>query len=85
MRGGPALVVPAVVALAGLLLAAGAAHADKVYKWVDRNGVVHYGDRPPDAATASRAAAAKVEVIPVRAGFGPAPTSRIRAFGCLFK
>jgi len=29
---------------------AGTLHAAKVYKWTDRNGVTHYGDRAPDAA-----------------------------------
>lgn len=29
-----------------------AAHADKVYRWTDRNGVVHYGDRPPQGVAA---------------------------------
>ena len=33
--------------LMALLLAAAGASAQQ-YKWVDRNGVVHYGDRPPD-------------------------------------
>jgi hypothetical protein len=38
------------------------AQAGKVYRWVDKNGVVHYGDRAPDAkATQGRA----VKVIPV--------------------
>ncbi|MEO6155004.1 MAG: M23 family metallopeptidase [Thermomonas sp.] len=32
----------------------------QVYRWVDRNGVVHYGDRQP-----GNAAASKVRVIPV--------------------
>jgi murein DD-endopeptidase MepM/ murein hydrolase activator NlpD len=40
------------------------AQAGKVYRWVDKNGVVHYGDRAPDAkATQGRA----VKVIPVQA------------------
>ena len=79
MRGGPALAMPVAIALAGLLLAAGAARADKVYKWVDRNGVVHYGDRPPDAATASKAA--RVEVIPVRAEPGAMVRLRVERDG----
>ena len=79
MRGGPALALPAFVVLAGLLLAAGAAHADKVYKWVDRNGVAHYGDRPPDATAASKAA--KVEVIPVRAEPGAMVRLRVERDG----
>lgn len=49
--------------LAALVAASGAAQAGKVYKWTDRNGVVHYGDRPPEAKTA----ASPVTVIPVQA------------------
>lgn len=49
--------------LAALVAASGAAQAGKVYKWTDRNGVVHYGDRPPEA----KAAASPVKVIPVQA------------------
>lgn len=44
------------------MLAASPLHAAKVYRWTDRNGIVHYGDRidkdaPPDA---------DVAVLPVR-------------------
>lgn len=58
---------PAGVAVAlGLLLVAGLADASKVYRWTDRNGVTHYGDRPPDANTrALPAAAAPVQRIRV--------------------
>lgn len=37
---------PCVVLLA-LGMATSSAAADKVYKWTDENGSVHYGDRPP--------------------------------------
>ncbi|MCJ0825752.1 M23 family metallopeptidase [Luteimonas sp. 50] len=57
----PARLWPAL--LAALVATAGVAHAGKVYKWTDRNGVVHYGDRPPDA----NAAVKHVKVIPVQA------------------
>jgi glutaredoxin len=33
--------------LLGLLLAAGLALAQSTYRWVDQDGKVHYGDRPP--------------------------------------
>ncbi len=33
--------------LLGLLLAGQAALADEVYRWVDEEGKVHFGDRPP--------------------------------------
>jgi len=61
--------MPSRTALACLLLGlsvallAGSAQAGKVYKWTDRNGVVHYGDRPPEANTAAR----HLKIIPVRA------------------
>ncbi len=38
-----------VVVMTVWLLATGLAHAE-IYKWVDENGVVHYGDRRPDQA-----------------------------------
>ena len=38
-----------VVVMTLWLLATGLAHAE-IYKWVDENGVVHYGDRRPDQA-----------------------------------
>ncbi len=43
-----------VLLLSGLALLGSALAADaaKVYRWTDRNGVSHYGDRVPDAAPA---------------------------------
>jgi murein DD-endopeptidase MepM/ murein hydrolase activator NlpD len=66
------------VFVAALCAVAGAAHADKVYKWVDRNGVVHYGDRPPDGASAQPS---RVEVIPVRAEPGAMARLRVEQEG----
>lgn len=37
---------------------AGNADASKVYRWTDRNGVTHYGDRPPGAPTGAASPAA---------------------------
>jgi hypothetical protein len=39
-----------------LIAAAGAAHADKLYRWVDEDGKVHYTDQlpPPQARNAER-------------------------------
>lgn len=69
----------AVTCLAALVavaaLSAGRADAAKVYRWKDRNGVVHYGDRPPGAA----ARADEVTVIPVRAE--PGAVARLRVEG----
>ena len=67
--------------LAALALAAlPAARAAKVYRWVDREGVVHYGDREPDRA-AVRAAGAAVRVIPVRAEPGAMVALRLQREG----
>lgn len=49
------------------------AHAAKVYKWTDRNGVTHYGDHVPQGATA---APARISVIPVTAQ--PSAIARLR-------
>ena len=54
------------------------ADATKVYRWTDNNGVTHYGDRAPDAATVS---AKKVKVIPVRAEPGAIARLRIESDG----
>jgi hypothetical protein len=32
----------------------GAAYADKIYKWVDANGVTHYGEKAPKEAEAAK-------------------------------
>jgi len=48
------------VALACLLALLPMAGSAQVYRWVDKNGVVHYGDRQP-----ANAAVSKVRVIPV--------------------
>jgi murein DD-endopeptidase MepM/ murein hydrolase activator NlpD len=54
----PALLL---AALLPVLACAGAHAGDKVYRWVDKQGRVHYGDRPPPA----NAAPARVRTIPV--------------------
>jgi murein DD-endopeptidase MepM/ murein hydrolase activator NlpD len=61
------------VACAALACITLAAHAGKVYRWVDKNGVVHYGDRPPPDAKLD---GAQVRVIPVRAE--PGAMARLR-------
>ncbi len=63
-RRAPALLTCALAAAAALVFSL-VAHAGKVYKWTDRNGVVHYGDRPPASAEAAKAR--NFSVIPVRA------------------
>lgn len=64
-------------ALAGIALALAvmlpAAQASKVYRWTDRNGIAHYGDRPPQDTTGI------VKVIPVRAE--PGAMVRLRVEG----
>ncbi|HEX7079833.1 MAG TPA: DUF4124 domain-containing protein [Gammaproteobacteria bacterium] len=45
-----------ILLLAAVTFAAGAAFAQKLYRWIDENGVVHYGDRiPPEYADRDRA------------------------------
>jgi pyruvate/2-oxoglutarate dehydrogenase complex dihydrolipoamide acyltransferase (E2) component len=41
------------LSLALILAAASAGAAAQAYRWVDENGKVHYGDRPPSSANAS--------------------------------
>lgn len=64
--------------LLGLLAAAGAGtlHAAKVYKWTDRNGVTHYGDRAPDAKAQSTARAGSIREI--RVPVEPGAIARLR-------
>lgn len=40
--------------IAIIAMATAAAHAGSVYKWVDQNGKVHYGDRPAQGADSVR-------------------------------
>lgn len=40
--------------LCALLTGAGAAHAEKVYKWVDENGKLHYTNQPPERSDNAR-------------------------------
>jgi hypothetical protein len=48
--------------LALLLLAAAAAHAQQLYRWVDKDGKVHYGDKPPAGVAAKPVANATSQV-----------------------
>ncbi len=63
----------ACVALLALSVAQPAV-AGKVYRWTDRNGVVHYGDRAPDAR---KVAPAQVKVIRVPAQPGAVVRLRV--------
>ncbi len=49
-----------------LSIASGNAIATEVYTWTDANGVVHYGDKPPDGQQA--------QIINVRETHGPGTT-----------
>lgn len=42
----------AVAFLLGLLSTAGLADTETIYKWTDENGVVHYGELPPEGVDA---------------------------------
>jgi murein DD-endopeptidase MepM/ murein hydrolase activator NlpD len=67
--------------LAALAIAAApAARASKVYRWVDRHGVVHYGDRAPDASAVSGGSTGG-RVIPVRAEPGAMVALRLQRDG----
>ena len=65
-----ALGVAALIAAAAL-----SAHAAKVYKWTDKNGITHYGDSAPDSASAA-VKSGSVKVIPVAAE--PGAVARLR-------
>jgi murein DD-endopeptidase MepM/ murein hydrolase activator NlpD len=65
-----ALGVAAFVAASGM-----SAHAAKVYKWTDKNGITHYGDSAPDSASAA-VKSGSVKVIPVAAE--PGAVARLR-------
>lgn len=66
------LIVAAVATLV-LLAASAGVQASKVYRWTDRDGVTHYGDRPPEAG------AANLRVIPVRAEPGAIVRLRVES------
>jgi murein DD-endopeptidase MepM/ murein hydrolase activator NlpD len=61
-------------ALLCTLLFAPSASATKIYRWTGADGVVHYGDHPPDRR--QQAHARNVRVIPVRAE--PSAVARLR-------
>ena len=62
-------------AAAFVAAAAMSAHAAKVYKWTDKNGITHYGDSAPDSASAA-VKSGSVKVIPVAAE--PGAVARLR-------
>lgn len=72
----PRLPAPIAMCLCLLLLAAPAAQAGKLYRWTDRNGITHYGDRAPSAAPPS-----EVKVIPFRAEPGAIARLRVQQDG----
>ena len=78
IRAGRALLLCASIAIA--IVAAPAARAAKVYRWVDRQGVVHYGDSAP-AANATVGGGARVRVIPVPAEPGAMVALRLERDG----
>ncbi len=69
----PAVSILVLALTAGVVLST-AAHASKVYRWTESNGVVHYGDRAPDRQ--QRARARDLRIIPVRAE--PGAVARLR-------
>ena len=75
-RAGRAWLLLAALTVAALPMA----RAAKVYRWVDRQGVVHYGDSAP-AANAAVGGDARVKVIPVRAEPGAMVALRLEHDG----
>ena len=68
--------IASIAAACAALLALPVASSNKVFRWTDSHGVVHYGDRAPDkAATQAR----DIRVIPVRAE--PGAVVRLRVEG----
>lgn len=47
-----------------LLAAGGTVLADQVYRWVDKNGVVHYSQTPPPSTNAATAKTVDISVPP---------------------
>ncbi|ALN65169.1 peptidase M23 family protein [Lysobacter antibioticus] len=62
--------------LCASLLAVPAVQAAKLYRWTDRSGISHYGDRPPGAAPPS-----EVQVIPFRTEPGAIARLRVQQDG----
>lgn len=56
--------------LVACIVLAGLVHADTVYRWTDRDGITHYGDRAPRDATA--------KVTAIRVAAEPEPVARLR-------
>jgi murein DD-endopeptidase MepM/ murein hydrolase activator NlpD len=70
------------VAIALLLaVAAPAALATKIYRWTDRNGIVHYGDRAPDSARVQQRDIHNLKVIPVATEPGAMVRLRVEGDG----
>ena len=63
------------IACGALTGVASTAHAAKVYKWTDKNGITHYGDNAPDAASPA-VKSGSVQVIPIIAE--PRAVARLR-------
>jgi len=76
MNATRALLLSVAFAIAAVPLA----RAAKVYRWVDAQGVVHYGDRAPNG-TAVAGGNAQVKVIPVRAEPGAMVGLRVERDG----
>lgn len=76
IRASRAWWLPVALAIAALP----AAHAARVYRWVDRHGVVHYGDSVPDIAVV-KGGNTGVKVVPVRAEPGAMVALRLERDG----
>jgi hypothetical protein len=63
----------ALIALAGLILAAGVAQAQTMYKWVDEKGTTHFSENPPPDDGKTKASKVEPKVTPPSS---PASASR---------
>jgi len=68
-------IMTAVLIVALAILATDAGAEEKIYRWVDENGAVHFGDMPPDnvAAEQIKAVPDTVSVEPATAATSPEP------------
>ena len=68
--------IAAILAIGLLAAAAGVDAQQKVYKWVDEDGVVHFSDEPPDESSEVEVEAFTTEPAPPHS---PAPRTHVES------
>lgn len=70
-------ILTAVLIVVLAVLATDAGAEEKIYRWVDENGAVHFGDMPPDNAAAEQITVVPdtVSVVPPSAGTAGTPAA----------